>query len=98
MTNEKLLDAIGKKSDAIDKQFQSIDKHFQSIDKRLDSIDSRLDHLEEFAEVTRNGVNVLIEWTEEIKINGINRVGDSPNREPTSHNTYPDFMITRNSG
>ena len=66
MTNEKLLDAIGKKSDAIDKQFQSIDKHFQSIDKRLDSIDSRLDHLEEFAEVTRNGVNVLIEWTEDV--------------------------------
>ena len=59
MTNEKLLDAIGKKSDAIDKQFQS-------IDKRLDSIDSRLDHLEEFAEVTRNGVNVLIEWTEDV--------------------------------
>ena len=47
-------------------QFQSIDKHFQSIDKRLDSIDSRLDHLEEFAEVTRNGVNVLIEWTEDV--------------------------------
>ena len=59
MTNEKLLDAIGKKSDAIDKQFQS-------IDKRLDSIDSRLDHLEEFAAVTRNGVNVLIEWTEDV--------------------------------
>ena len=59
MTNEKLLDAIGKKSDAIAKQFQS-------IDKRLDSIDSRLDHLEEFAEVTRNGVNVLIEWTEDV--------------------------------
>ena len=96
MTNEKLLDAIGKKSDAIDKQFQSIDKHFQSIDKRLDSIDSRLDHLEEFAEVTRNGVNAIL--APEIKINGINRVGDSPNREPTSHNTYPDFMITRNSG
>ena len=36
------------------------------IDKRLDSIDSRLDHLEEFAEVTRNGVNVLIEWTEDV--------------------------------
>ena len=42
MTNEKLLDAIGKKSDAIDKQFQSIDKHFQSIDKRLDLLTAAL--------------------------------------------------------
>lgn len=59
MTNEELLDALGKKFDAIDRQFQS-------IDKRLDSIDSRLDRLEESAEVTRDGVNALIEWAEDV--------------------------------
>ena len=59
MTNEELLDALGKKFDAIDRQFQS-------IDKRLDSIDSRLDRLEESAEVTRDGVNALIEWAENV--------------------------------
>ena len=33
---------------------------------RLNSIDTRLDKLEEDAEITRDGVNALIEWAENV--------------------------------
>ena len=36
------------------------------INSRLDGVESRLDRLEEHAEVTRSGVNALIEWTEDV--------------------------------
>lgn len=51
MTNEELLEAINKR--------------FDSIDTRFDSIEGRLDRLEESAEVTRDGVNSLLDWAEE---------------------------------
>ena len=38
----------------------------QKINARLDGMDARLDRLEEYAEVTRGGVNALIEWAEEV--------------------------------
>ena len=37
----------------------------EAINKRFDSIENRLDKLEESAEVTRSGVNSLIDWAEE---------------------------------
>ena len=37
----------------------------EAINKRFDSIENRLDKLEESAEVTRSGVNSLLDWAEE---------------------------------
>lgn len=51
MTNEDLLEVLNKRFDA--------------IDKRFDVLEERLDRLEESAEVTRDGVNSLLEWAEE---------------------------------
>ena len=36
------------------------------LNKRFDAIETRLDRLEEYAEVTRSGVNALIEWAEDV--------------------------------
>ena len=36
-----------------------------ALNQRLDSNGERLDSLEESAEITRNGVNVLIDWAED---------------------------------
>ncbi len=38
----------------------------RQINVRLDGIDTRLDKLEEDAEITRDGVNALIEWAENV--------------------------------
>lgn len=51
MTNEELLEALNSRFDA--------------IESRMEGIESRLDKLEEHAEITRAGVNSLLEWAEE---------------------------------
>ena len=38
----------------------------RKINTRLNSIDTRLDKLEDDAEITRDGVNALIEWAENV--------------------------------
>lgn len=38
----------------------------RKINSRLDGVESRLDKLEESAEITRDGVNTLIEWAEDV--------------------------------
>lgn len=38
----------------------------RQINVRLNSIDTRLDKLDEDAEITRDGVNALIEWAENV--------------------------------
>lgn len=38
----------------------------RNINSRLSSVESRLDKLEESAEITRDGVNTLIEWAENV--------------------------------
>ena len=47
-------------------ELQKINARLDGMDARLDSMDARLDRLEEYAEVTRGGVNALIEWAEEV--------------------------------
>ncbi|MEI3347514.1 MAG: hypothetical protein V8R55_03620 [Dysosmobacter sp.] len=51
MTNEELLEALNSRFDA--------------IESRMEGIQSRLDKLEEHAEITRAGVNSLLEWAED---------------------------------
>ena len=38
----------------------------RKINSRLDGMESILDRLEESAEITRDGVNTLIEWAEDV--------------------------------
>ena len=40
-------------------------EELRKINGRLEGVESRLDKLEEHAEVTRAGVNSLLEWAEE---------------------------------
>ncbi len=44
---------------------ESQQAEFQKINTRLDKMDDRLDRLEEYAEITRDGVNALLEWAED---------------------------------
>lgn len=77
MTNEErileLLEAqqgelrqINVRLDGMDARFDGIDAQLVGVRARLNSIDTRLDKLEEDAEITRDGVNALIEWAENV--------------------------------
>lgn len=59
MTNEELLAALNQR-------FDHIDRRMDGIDKRLDSIEERLDNIEEDAEISREGINTLLEWADVI--------------------------------
>lgn len=41
-------------------------KELEKIISRLEGVESRLDKLEESTEITRDGVNTLIEWAEDV--------------------------------
>ena len=58
MTNEELLEVLNKR-------FEAMDKRFDSIEKRLDRMEEDIEEIKETAEITRNGVNALIEWAED---------------------------------
>lgn len=51
MTNEELLGVLNQR--------------FDSIEKRLDKIEEDIEEIKETAEITRTGVNALIEWAED---------------------------------
>lgn len=65
MTNEELLEALNKQFESIDKRFEAMDKRFDSIEKRLGQMEEDIEEIKETAEITRNGVNALIEWAED---------------------------------
>ena len=52
MTNEELLEALNK--------------WFDTIDTRLEKIEADVAQLKEDAEITRSGVNSLLEWAEDV--------------------------------
>lgn len=58
MTDQELLQAIR----AITKE------ELKPITQRLDKLDERLDMLEESLEETRNGMNMLINWSEKVSM------------------------------
>ena len=63
MTNEeKILQLL--ESQQI--ELRKINSRLDGMESRFDGMDSRLDKLEESAEVTRGGINTLIEWAENV--------------------------------
>lgn len=58
MTDQELLQAMS----------QMMDQKLHPINQRLDQIDQRLDTLEESQEEIRNGVNMLINWSEKVSM------------------------------
>lgn len=52
MTNKELLEALNKR--------------FDTIDTRLEKIEADVAQLKEDAEITRSGVNSLLEWAEDV--------------------------------
>ena len=51
--------------EAQQEELRKINGRLEGMESRMVGIESRLDKLEEHAEVTRAGVNSLLEWAEE---------------------------------
>ena len=58
---EKILQLL----EAQQEELRKINGRLEGMESRMVGIESRLDKLEEHAEVTRAGVNSLLEWAEE---------------------------------
>lgn len=69
MNNEEkilqLLEAQQEELRKINGRLDGMESRMEGIESRMEGIESRLDKLEEHAEITRAGVNSLLEWAEE---------------------------------
>ena len=69
MNNEEkilqLLEAQQEELRKINGRLGGMESRMEGIESRMEGIESRLDKLEEHAEITRAGVNSLLEWAEE---------------------------------
>ena len=60
------LDGMESRLGGMESRFDGMESRFDGMESRLDGMESRLDKLEESAEVTRGGINTLIEWAENV--------------------------------
>ena len=60
------LDGMESRLDGMESRLDGMESRFDGMESRLDGMESRLDKLEESAEVTRGGINTLIEWAENV--------------------------------
>lgn len=60
------LDGIHGRLGGIDSRLDKVEKRLDKVDERLDNIEMRLDTLEEDSKVTRNSVNLLLDWAENV--------------------------------
>ena len=70
MTNEEkilqLLESQQIELRKINSRLGGMESRLDGMESRFDGMESRLDKLEESAEVTRGGINTLIEWAENV--------------------------------
>ena len=70
MTNEEkilqLLESQQIELRKINSRLDGMESRLDGMESRFDGMESRLDKLEESTEVTRGGINTLIEWAENV--------------------------------
>ena len=59
---------MDEKFTSIDQRLENMDQRLDNMDQRLDVIDERLDNIEEDTKITREAVNSLIEWADEVAV------------------------------
>ena len=59
------LGGMESRMEGMESRMEGMESRMEGIESRMEGIESRLDKLEEHAEITRAGVNSLLEWAEE---------------------------------
>ena len=62
------LDGLETKIDGLETKIDGLEKGQKATNDRLDKIEGRLSNLEEDSKITRNGVNVLLDWAEKAQV------------------------------
>lgn len=65
MTNEELLEALNKRFDAIDSRLEKIEEDVSNLETDVSTLKDDVSSLKETSEITRAGVNSLLDWAEE---------------------------------
>ena len=72
MTNEELLEALNKRFDAIDSRLEKIEEDVSNLETDVSTLKDYVSvlkgdvsSLKETSEITRAGVNSLLDWAEE---------------------------------
>ena len=60
------LRKINSRLGGMESRLDGMESRLGGMESRFDGMESRLDKLEESAEVTRGGINTLIEWAENV--------------------------------
>ena len=60
------LDGMESRLGGMESRLGGMESRLDGMESRFDGMESRLDKLEESAEVTRGGINTLIEWAENV--------------------------------
>ena len=71
MLDNSDLQAIAELLKPIYTKLDSVDSRLDSVDSRLDSIDERLSNVEEDTKITRNAVNLLLDWADDASIQAV---------------------------
>lgn len=63
MDEKTLLEAIGK---MMDEKLAPINARLDSLETKVDRLQEDMDELKEYSEITRDGVNTLISWADDV--------------------------------
>lgn len=62
MMREEITAAV----EPINRRLDSVEKRLDSLEKRMDSVEEQLDEIKENTTITREAVNTLCEWAEQV--------------------------------
>lgn len=68
MDDSKALHAILDKLGSLEEGQKATDAQLDKIGNRLSKIENRLSKIEEDSEITRSGVNTLLDWAEKVQV------------------------------
>jgi septal ring factor EnvC (AmiA/AmiB activator) len=68
MDDSKALHAILDKLGSLEEGQKTTDAQLDKIGNRLSKIENRLSKIEEDSEITRSGVNTLLDWAEKVQV------------------------------
>ena len=68
MDDSKALQAILDKLGSLEEGQKATDAQLDKIGNRLSKIENRLSKIEEDSEITRSGVNTLLDWAEKVQV------------------------------
>lgn len=62
------LNKLDERLNQVDERLNQVDKQLNQVNERLNQVDERLSAVEENTQITREAVNSLIEWADNVSV------------------------------